>query len=58
VEPNDVGIVMPGHSSLRRLRKLACGAGHPSLSPYSKQDVDGRVKPGHDGEGLKSNTAW
>jgi len=25
---------------------------------YSKQVVDGRVKPGHDGEGVKSNTAW
>jgi hypothetical protein len=49
---------MLGHSSLRRLRKLVCDAGHPRLSYHSKQDVDGRVKPGHDGKGLKSNTAW
>src|SRR5262249_50073583 len=34
-------------SSLRRLRKLVCAAGHPRLS-CRKQDVDGRDKPGHD----------
>jgi len=40
---------MPGtQSSLRRLRKLVCAAGHPRLS-CSNQDVDGRDKPGHDG---------
>jgi hypothetical protein len=38
VEPDDVGIVMPG---------LVPGI-HVLLS-YSKQDVGGRVKPGHDG---------
>jgi len=40
---------MPGpQSSLRRLRKLVCAAEHPRLSFRGEEDVDGRVKPGHD----------
>ncbi len=36
-------------SSLRRLRKLVCGAGHPRLERVAEElDVDGRDKPGHD----------
>jgi hypothetical protein len=39
---------MPGaQSSLRRLRKLVCAAGHPRLT-FCDKDVDGRDEPGHD----------
>src|SRR6267154_1044216 len=41
---------MPGtRSSLRRLPKLVCAAGHPRLISLCHKDVDGRDEPGHDG---------
>jgi seryl-tRNA synthetase len=40
---------MPGtQSSLRRLRKLVCVAGHPRLGFWGDKDVDGRDKPDHE----------
>src|SRR5262245_49986329 len=41
--------------SLRRLRKLACAAS-TSLGLGNIEDVDGRDKPGHDGESVSSVT--
>src|ERR1700719_4109768 len=43
--------VMPGHSrSKNGVASLAYGAGHPRLIWSKAQDVDGRDKPGHDGD--------
>jgi hypothetical protein len=43
----NLSYVMPGHSrSKNGVASLAYGAGHTRLS--RKEDVDGRVKPGHD----------
>jgi len=40
---------MPGpQSSLRRLRKLVCAPGIHVFASTTKEDVDGRDKPGHD----------
>jgi len=43
-------VVMPGtQSSLRRLRKLVCAAGHPRLAFLGHERRGCRAKRGHDG---------
>jgi hypothetical protein len=45
---------MPAHRASDDARERAYGAGiHVFLFGARKEDVDGRAKPGHDGEGCE-----